>query len=157
MNPLWGSCVCRTKGQYSFSHFLLLSVLKMALARQKNVFVIALSVLCSSQAFLSVTVVAGVAPSAQLYHSFCYVNTEWTGSENSIFLFLLGYFPQVCLAMYCCVSTAEGVVGTNWTRTKLDRISTTAQEVLAWVLSRSAKMKSSLGFFRSSMEIISLQ
>lgn len=160
MNPLWGLCVCRARGQYSFSHFLLLSVLKMASARQKNIFVIALSVQCSSQAFLSVTVVAGVVPSAQLYHSFCCVNTEWTGSENSFwsnFLFWLDYFPQFCLAMYCCVDSDEGVVGTNWTRRKLDRMSATAQEVLVWVLLRSAKMKSSLGFFRSSMEIISLQ
>lgn len=58
--------------------------------------------------------------------------------------------------MYCCVNTAEGVVGTN-SRRKLDRISATAQEVLVRVLLQSAKMKSLLGLFRSSMEIISLQ
>lgn len=69
-----------------FLTFSLLSVLKMASARQNNVFVVVLNMQCSSQAFLFITMVAGVAPSAQSYHYCCCVTTEGTGSENSFSL-----------------------------------------------------------------------
>lgn len=76
--------------------FLLLLVLQMVLAKQKNRFVIALSVHCSSQAFLSATVMAGVAFSAQFTSLLllCEHRMNWLREFILMkFGFLLSYFP----------------------------------------------------------------